>query len=69
MKNILFLTDFSETSRNALLYGVEMFHNQNVQFFLLIAFDMEYVGSPYSAQIKEELAKESMQGLQNEYNL
>lgn len=66
MKKILLLTDFSDIARNALIYGIEMFKNHDAHFLLLNTFDLDYAGTPYSAQVKEELAKESIEGLQKE---
>lgn len=66
MRRVIFLTDFSETARNALLYGIKMFREEKIEFFLLNAYDMEFSGSPYVMQVKDELAEESMKGLKNE---
>lgn len=68
MKRVLFLTDFSETARNALLYGIQMFQDKNMDFALLHAYDIDFSGSPYVVQVKDELAEVSMQGLINERN-
>jgi nucleotide-binding universal stress UspA family protein len=69
MKRILLLTDFSDTARNAAMYALKMFENEKVYFDLLNAYDLEFSGSPYIMQVKEELAQESMKGLKNELQL
>ena len=69
MKRVIFLTDFSETARNSLLYGIKMFREKKMEFFLLNAYDMEFSGSPYVMQVKDELASESMKGLKNELSI
>ncbi|WP_142533223.1 universal stress protein [Saccharicrinis carchari] len=67
MKNILILTDFSSTARNAALYALKMFDNDSdVVFKLLNAYDLEFSGSPYVMQVKEEMAYESKKGLKQE---
>lgn len=66
MKRILLLTDFSETARNACLYALEMFREHKFQFVLLNAYDIEFSGSPYIMQVKEEMAEESAKGLKKE---
>jgi nucleotide-binding universal stress UspA family protein len=69
MKRIILLTDFSEIARNAALYALKMFENQNVHYLLLNNFDVEFSGSPYIMQVKEELAEESRRGLRKELSL
>lgn len=69
MKRILLLTDFSDTARNAAMYALKMFENEKVYFDLLNAYDLEFSGSPYIMQVKEELAEESLKGLKNELSL
>lgn len=69
MKRILLLTDFSDTARNAAMYALKMFENEKVYFDLLNAYDLEFSGSPYVTQVKEELAEESLRGLKNELDL
>jgi nucleotide-binding universal stress UspA family protein len=66
MKPVILLTDFSETARNAALYALKMLEPQNVHFQLLHAFDIEFSGSPYIMQVKEEMAEESMKSLKKE---
>ena len=69
MKRVILLTDFSETARNAALYALKMFQNEKVFFQLLNVFDVEFSGSPYIMQVKEEMAEESMKGLRKELSL
>ncbi len=69
MKNILVLTDFSNTARNAALYALKMFQGENITFSLLNAYDLEFSGSPYVMQVKEEMAFESEKGLKQELTL
>ncbi|WP_430812572.1 MULTISPECIES: universal stress protein [unclassified Carboxylicivirga] len=69
MKRILLLTDFSDTARNAAMYALKMFENEKVYFDLLNAYDLEFSGSPYIMQVKDELAEESLRGLKNELSL
>ncbi len=69
MKRILLLTDFSDTARNAAMYALNMFENEKVYFDLLNAYDLEFSGSPYIMQVKEELGEESLKGLKNELSL
>ena len=59
MKNIILLTDFSDTARNAALYAIKLFEHADTHFTLLNAFDIEFSGTPYIVQVKEELAAES----------
>jgi nucleotide-binding universal stress UspA family protein len=66
MKRIVLLTDFSETARNACIFALEMFKNHQVNFILLNAYDIEFSGSPYVMQVKEEMAEESEKGLRKE---
>ncbi|MBN2166965.1 MAG: universal stress protein [Marinilabiliaceae bacterium] len=68
MKRILLLSDFSDTARNAAMYALKMMENE-AKFFLLNAYDLEFSGSPYIMQVKEELAAESLKGLKNELAL
>ncbi len=63
MKNILLLTDFSDIARNAALYALKLFENERVSFTLLNAYDIEFSGTPYIVQVKEELAAESVEKL------
>jgi len=69
MKNVLLLTDFSNTARNAALYALKMFKDDQVLFTLLNAYDLEFSGSPYVMQVKEEMAFESEKGLKQEVTL
>ena len=66
MRRIVLLTDFSETARNACFYALEMFREHQAQFVLLNAYDIEFSGSPYIMQVKEEMAEESTKGLKKE---
>jgi len=66
MKNVLLLSDFSNTARNAALYALKMFQGENVRFTLLNSFDLEFSGSPYVVQLKDELALESDKSLISE---
>lgn len=68
MKQVLFLTDFSETARNSIIYGIEMFNN-NAQFYILNSYNIETPSSPYIMQIVEDLKLESERGLQKEISL
>jgi len=43
-----------------------MFKNHKVYFILLNAYDIEFGGSPYVMQVKDEIADESEKGLQKE---
>jgi nucleotide-binding universal stress UspA family protein len=69
MKRILLLTDFSDTARNAIMYAMKMYEEEKAEFALLNAYDLEFSGSPYIVQVKEELATESMKGLKSELSL
>ncbi len=69
MKNVLLLTDFSNTARNAALYALKMFKDDDVTFNLLNAYDLEFNGSPYVIHVKEEMAFESEKGLKQEMSL
>jgi nucleotide-binding universal stress UspA family protein len=69
MKKILLLTDFSNTARNAALYALKMFADENICFTLLNAYDLEFSGSPYVMQVKEEMAYESEKGLKQELSI
>ncbi len=69
MKKVLLLTDFSNTARNAALYALKMFVDENVHFSLLNAYDLEFSGSPYVMQVKEEMAYESEKGLKQEMSV
>ena len=42
MKRIILLTDFSEIARNAALYALKMYENENARFQLLNVFDVEF---------------------------
>ena len=66
MKRILLLSDFSDTARNAAMYALKMMEEVEAKFYLLNAYDLEFSGSPYIMQIREELAEESLKGLKNE---
>lgn len=69
MKRVLLLSDFSDTARNAVMYALKMLENEEVNFFLMNAYDLEFSGSPYIMQVKEELGAESLKGLKNELSL
>lgn len=69
MKKVLLLTDFSNTARNAALYTLKMFNGENVVYSLLNAYDLEFSGSPYVMQVKEEMAFESEKGLKQELSI
>lgn len=69
MKRVILLTDFSTIARNASLFALEMFKSEKVHFQLLNVFDVEFSGSPYIMQVKEEMAEESMKGLRKELTL
>lgn len=69
MKRILLLSDFSDTARNAAMYALKMMEGKEASFILLNAYDLEFSGSPYIMQVKEELATESLKGLKNELAL
>ena len=69
MKRVILLTDFSEPARNAALFALKMFKNNKVHFQLLNIFDVEFSGSPYIMQVKEEMAEESKRGLRKELSL
>lgn len=69
MKRIVLLTDFSETARNACFFALEMFKNHKVYFLLLNAYDIEFSGSPYVMQVKDEMAEESLKGLKKELSI
>ncbi len=69
MKYILLLTDFSDTARNAIIYALEMYKKEKLYFKLVNTFDLEFSGSPYVMQVKDELAAESLKGLKNELSL
>ncbi len=60
MKRIMLLSDFSDTARNAAMYALKMFENEDVTFYLMNAYDLEFSGSPYVIQIKQELGDESL---------
>lgn len=51
------------------MYALKMFENEKVYFDLVNAYDLEFSGSPYIMQVKEELAQESLKGLKNELSL
>ncbi len=69
MKHVLLLTDFSDTARNAIIYALEMLKNEKLYFKLVNTYDLEFSGSPYVMQVKDELAAESLKGLKNELRL
>lgn len=69
MRRVLLLTDFSEIARNAAIYALKMFEKEQAHFELLNIFDVEFSGSPYIMQVKEEMAEESMRGLRKELSL
>ena len=69
MKHILFLTDFSDTARNSIVYGMEMFKNKDINFYILNAYNIETPGSPYILQIVEDLKMESEKGLRAELDI
>jgi nucleotide-binding universal stress UspA family protein len=69
MKRVILLTDLSEIARNAALYALKMFEHKDVHFELLNIFDVDFSGSPYIMQVKEEMAEESMRGLRRELSL
>ncbi len=69
MKKVLILTDFSNTARNAAVYSLKMFADEKVRFTLLNVYDMEFSGSPYVMQVKEEMAFESEKGLKQELSI
>ena len=66
MKRIILLSDFSDTARNAAMYALKMFENEEVTFTLLNAYDLEFSGSPYVIQVQQELSQESLKSLENE---
>ena len=66
MKHIILLTDFSATARNAALFALKMFKDQPISYQLLNCFDVDFSGSPYILQVKEELAAESRRSLREE---
>ncbi len=66
MKNIILLTDFSDTARNAALYALKLFEHADAHFTLLNAYDIEFSGTPYIVQVKEELAAESVEKLNSD---
>lgn len=69
MRRVLLLTDFSEIARNAAIYALKMFEKEQAHFELLNIYDVEFSGSPYIMQVKEEMAEESMRGLRKELSL
>ncbi len=69
MKRVIIFTDFSETARSAAFYALKMFESQDVRFQLLHAFDIEFSGSPYIVQVKEEMAGEAMKSLRKELSM
>jgi nucleotide-binding universal stress UspA family protein len=69
MKRIMLLTDFSDTARNAAMYALKMYEEETVEFVLMNAYDLEFSGSPYIVQVKEEIAEDSLKGLRNELSL
>jgi nucleotide-binding universal stress UspA family protein len=69
MKYVLLLTDFSDTARNAIIYTLNMLKDENLYYKLINTYDLEFSGSPYVMQVKDELAEESIKGLRNELQL
>ncbi len=69
MKYVLLLTDFSDTARNAIIYALNMLKEENLYYKLVNTYDLEFSGSPYVMQVKDELAAESLKGLRNELQL
>jgi nucleotide-binding universal stress UspA family protein len=69
MKRIMLLTDFSDTARNAAMYALKMYEDEKVEFVLMNAYDLEFSGSPYIIQVKEEIAQDSIKGLKGELSL
>jgi len=69
MKHVLLLTDFSDSARNATIYALEMLKKEKLYFKLVNTYDLEFSGSPYVMQVKDELATESLKGLKNELRL
>ena len=69
MKRVLLLTDFSDTARNAIIYALKMLEKEKLYFKLVNTYDLEFSGSPYVMQVKDELATESLKGLKNELRL
>ena len=69
MKYVLLLTDFSDTARNAIIYALNMLKEENLYYKLINTYDLEFSGSPYVMQVKDELAEESIKGLRNELQL
>ncbi|MFT3738063.1 MAG: universal stress protein [Breznakibacter sp.] len=69
MKRIMLLTDFSDTARNATTYALKMYEKEKVEFVLINAFDLEFSGSPYIVQVKEELDDESQKSLKKELDV
>jgi nucleotide-binding universal stress UspA family protein len=48
---------------------MKMFEDENVTFSLLNAFDLDFSGSPYVMQIKDEMAEESRSGLKKDMEM
>ena len=69
MKHVLLLTDFSDSARNAIIYSLEMLKKEKLYFKLVNSYDLEFSGSPYVMQVKDELGDESLKGLKNELRL
>lgn len=69
MKHIFLLTDFSDKARNAASYAVQLFRDQPVTFTLINAFDIEYCGTPYISQVRNDLANDSIENLKDEKEL
>ena len=69
MKRIMLLSDFSDTARNAAMYALKMFEKEEVTFYLMNAYDLEFSGCPYVIQIKQELGDDSLKSLHNEVAL
>ncbi len=60
MKNILFLTDFSNISLNAFEYSLNLLNNEkNINIHLLHAYNIEFNESTYIMQVKDEIEEDS----------
>lgn len=66
MKHVFLLTDFSAKARNAAAYAVRLFDCRTVSFTLINAFDIEYCGTPYISQLRNDLANDSVENLNDE---
>jgi len=69
MRQVILLTDFSETARHAAFYALKMFEGSGVRFYLYNAYELEYSGSPYIMRVKEEMAEESRKCLKSELSI